>query len=299
MYYNPDGSSARPYDKTSNTTLYAGWKKIEKLKIYYLSIGRYDGFLIQGNGTTAFIDGGYPSEGKKCIEFLKEMGVTKIDALIGSHLHNNHIDAHKKIIDAFEIGHAYYNDDPGTCKKRRTCSEDAASPSALNKKLNEKGIPITILTPGFNVKIGNLVFDILQPMSLHDSPNGNSLHMILKYGNQKFYFTGDGCSRVVDEVYNTYDHSVFSNISIYKHPHHGECELPEDYINVMSPKYVIVPSTKKAKAEHAYDKVGSTVYELGRKLVDTKNIIGAGDSLRGYVLAETDGYSLQVIDRRQ
>ena len=162
-----------------------------------------------------------------------------------------------------------------------------------------KIIPITILTPGFNVKIGNLVFDILQPMSLHDSPNGNSLHMILKYGNQKFYFTGDGCSRVVDEVYNTYDHSVFSNISIYKHPHHGECELPEDYINVMSPKYVIVPSTKKAKAEHAYDKVGSTVYELGRKLVDTKNIIGAGDSLRGYVLAETDGYSLQVIDRRQ
>ncbi len=26
LYYNPDGSSARPYDKTTNTTLYAGWK---------------------------------------------------------------------------------------------------------------------------------------------------------------------------------------------------------------------------------------------------------------------------------
>ncbi len=279
-----------------NYLLYAVWKKNEKLKIYFLSIGRYDGFLIMGNGTTIFIDGGYVSQGKKCVDFLKEIGVTKIDALIGSHLHDNHIDAHRVLIDNFEIGRAYYGDDPRTCKKRHTCSDDSVSPSTLNKKL--ENIPVTILSPGFNIKIGNLTFDILAPKTLHDDPNRNSLHMILKYGNQKFYFTGDACSKVPNEIYNTYDHSVFANITVYKHPHHGDCELPSNYVEVISPKYVIVPSTKKSKAEHAYDKVGSKVYELGRKLVDTKNIIGSGDNLRGYILVETDGQTTQLIDKR-
>ncbi len=297
QYYTADLKSARNYDKTKGTVLYAGWSRQGNLKIYYLSLGRYDGYLIQGDGTTIFIDGGYPKQGKKCVEFLKEMGITKIDALIGSHLHDNHIDAHKYIIDDFEIGHVYYNDDPRTCKKRRTCTESSVNPGSLNNKL--ANLQVTILTPGMNVKIGNLTFDILAPMELHNDANRNSLHMILKYGSQKFYFTGDACSRVPTEIYNTYDHSIFSNITIYKHPHHGDCELPSDYINVIAPKNVIVPSTKKAKAGHAYDDVGSIVYELGEQLVNAKKIIGAGDSLRGYLLAETDGYTLKITDRRK
>ncbi len=118
-----------------NHTLYAVWGGT--LKIYYLSIGRYDGYLIMGNGTTIFIDGGYVSEGKKCIDFMKEIGVTKIDALIGSHLHNNHIDAHKVIIDAFDIGHVYYSDDPKTCKARRTWGDNGVTTSAVNIKLED------------------------------------------------------------------------------------------------------------------------------------------------------------------
>ena len=183
--------------------------------------------------------------------------------------------------------------------KQRKTSLDAVNTDELNKKIAAKNIPITILTPGLNYKIGNLTFDILAPMELVSSANYNSLQMILKYGDHKFYFTGDSAKSVFNKVYDTYDHSVFSNITVFKHPHHGQETVPDKFITAMAPKYVIVPNTRSGVTGSAYRKVGSTVYVLGDKLYNTSNIIGAGSSLKGYVLVETDGKNLTVLDNRK
>ncbi len=272
------------------------------LKIYYLSLGRYDGYLIQGNGTTLFIDGGYESQGKKCVEFMKELGVTKLDAIIGSHLHDNHINAHTIILDNFQVGAAYYPDDPRICKRNKTCSDGVQDEriNKMNKKIEEKGVSINVLTPNMNVKIGNLTFDILGPIKLGSSVNNNSLHMILKYGNNRFYFSGDSGTGVFNEIYNSYDHSIFENIDIFKHPHHGQNEVPKNYIEVMKPKYVVVPNTSLHLASSEYKKFNSITYALGGTLTNGKTIItGAGVNLKGYLLAETDGRTLTITDKRE
>ena len=124
--------------------------------------------------------------------------------------------------------------------------------------------------------------------------------MILKYGEQKFYFSGDSGTSVFEDIYSKYDHNLFKNIAIFKHPHHGQNKVPKDFITVMSPKYVIVPNSSKHEADTAYRSVNSIVYALGGKLVENKTVItGAGDNLKGYVLAETDGYTLKITDRRK
>ena len=269
-------------------TLMPVWKSKGNLKIYYLSLGRYDGYLIMGNDTTIFIDGGDPSPGYKSVEFLKKMGITKLDAIIGSHLHDNHVYAHTIILDNFKVSAAYYPDDPRTCKSNKTCS-DGVTKEKINKlsnKLKENNVPINVLTPNMNVMIGNLTFDILGPLTLGSSVNSNSLHMILKYGDKKFYFSGDSGTGVFKSIYNKYDHSLFENIDIFKHPHHGQNEVPSDFISVMKPKYVIVPNTSKKLASSEYNKVGSVIYALGNKE-------------GGYVLAETDGKTLKVTDNRK
>ena len=298
-YYNADGTSARPYDKASNTTLYAGWKQNSKLEIYFLSLGRYDGYLIMGNDTTIFIDGGDPAPGHTAVQFLKSLGVKKIDALVGSHLHYNHIAAHEEIIDNFEVVATYYPDDPRTCKSRKTCRDKDVKPDKLIPKL--ANIPVNVLTPKLNTKIGNLDFDILAPFDLSSSTNYNSLHMILKYGDHKFYFTGDSGISIFNKVNSTYDQSVFSNISIFKHPHHGQEPVPAAFIKTMSPKYVIVPNKTKSTAGSAYKSVNSIVYELGEQLIKTKDadILSQEKNVKGYVLAESDGKTLVVTDRRK
>ncbi|MBQ6285073.1 MAG: InlB B-repeat-containing protein, partial [Bacilli bacterium] len=277
-------SAGQSWNKSNkgNYTLYAVWGS--SLKIYYLSLGRYDGFLIMGNGTTLFIDGGDPSPGHKCVEFLQNMGITKIDGLIGSHLHYNHIAAHEEIIDNFNVKAVYYPDDPRTCKERKTCKDSAVKPDGLIPKLNN--IQVNVVTPQMNYKIGNLEFDILAPFDLNGSTNDNSLNMILKYGSHKFYFTGDTGTSVLKKIYQTYDSSVYENISIFKHPHHGQNEVPSSLIKVMKPQYVIVPNNTKSLAGSEYKSVKSTVYELN-------------NNKGGYVLAESDGTTLKVTDKRK
>ncbi len=103
-----------------------------------------------------------------------------------------------------------------------------------------------------------------------------------------------------NDVYNKYEHNVFENIDIFKHPHHGGNEVPKYFIDVMKPKYVVVPNTEKGLAAKEYKDVNSIVYELGKKLMDDKTIItGAGKDLKGYLLAETDGVTLTITDKRK
>ena len=272
------------------------------LKIYYLALGRIDGILIQGNGTTIFIDGGLGSHGQRCVEFMKEIGITKLDAIIGSHMHDNHINAHTVIADNFPVGAAYYPDDPRTCKANKTCGDgvEKANINRMVNKLNEKNVPINILTPKMDVKIGNLTFDILGPLVLETKVNNNSLHMILKYGNQKFYFSGDSGHPVFKAIYNKYDHNVFANITIFKHPHHGQNEVPSDFITVMNPKYVVVPGNTKSKAGSEYKELDTVIYLLEGALADKKTVItGAGANLKGYLLVEADGKNIKITDKRK
>ena len=251
------------------------------LKIYYLGLGRYDGFLIMGNGTTLFVDGGYVSQGKKAVEYVKSLGITKIDGLIGSHMHNNHIDAHKEFIKAFNIGGVYYGEDPGECLSKKTCIKRSSDPTELMKMVKEKNIPMTILSIGNNVKIGNLTFDIIAPngfVSTGSYPeNSNSLNMILKFGKHKFYFSGDHVRS--GEILKSYDASML-DVDVFKWPHHGLENVANNFLDTIKPEYIIVPN--------------SSMKDAAQKGVNHTKATGYATGSDGYVLAESDGTNLTV-----
>ena len=251
------------------------------LKIYYFGIGRFDGHLIIGNNTTLFIDGGYVSQAKKVIPYIKSLGITKIDGLIGSHMHNNHIDAHKEFIKEFNIGSVYYGENPGECLAKKTCIQRSSDPTELMKMVKEKNIPMHIMNLGLNQKIGNLTFDIVAPNGLVSSggypENTNSVNMILKFGNHKFYFSGDHVR--TNEILNSYDKSVL-DVDIFKWPHHGLENVSNSFLDVLSPSYIIVPN--------------GSLQDASKKGISHTNAKGYATGSDGYVLAESDGKVLTV-----
>ena len=288
QYYNDKNKSSRKYNKSKNITLYAGWR--ENLRIYFISLGRYDGFLIKGNGTTLFIDGGYEKQGDSCVAFVQSLGITKIDGLIGSHLHDNHIKAHLSFLKKMEVGRAYYGDELTTSVERKTCRRSRTNTDELVALLNEKNVPITYLEPGLDVKIGNLTFDILAPevgtfVTTGDYPeNRNSLNMVLKFGNHKFLFTGDYARD--SEMLKNYPSQV-ENIDIFKWPHHGQEVVKNSLIDAMKPKYIIVPNENISDRNYAADGI-SRAKKYDRYI--KSYYLGS----KGYVLAESDGETLTV-----
>ncbi len=251
------------------------------LKIYFLGLGRFDGFLIIGNGSTLFIDGGYVSQGKVAVDFIKKLGITKIDGLIGSHLHNNHIDAHREFVKQMQIGRVYYGEDPSTCIKRKTCIQRSSDPTQLMSLIEKNNIPMTILTPGLNTKVENLTFDIVAPEKLVSGSgypeNNNSLNMILKFGDTKIYFSGDHVRS--NEILQKYDKDIL-DVDIFKWPHHGLESVSNKFLDAVSPEYIIIPnSNKPAPATKGINYTKAVGYSLDKS---------------GYVLAESDGTTLTV-----
>ena len=77
------------------------------LRVYYLDVGQADSILVIDKDKTMLIDAGTNEAGNTVVNFLKEKGITRIDYLVGTHPHEDHIGGLDDVINNFEIGTIY------------------------------------------------------------------------------------------------------------------------------------------------------------------------------------------------
>jgi len=77
------------------------------LQFMFFDVGQADCTLITDNGEVLLIDSGDRFDGKLLVEYMRALEITKIDYLIGTHAHEDHIGGMNDIIDAFDIGVIY------------------------------------------------------------------------------------------------------------------------------------------------------------------------------------------------
>lgn len=81
------------------------------LLVHYIDVGQGDSVFIQlPNGETSLIDGGPRSSSSVVVDYLKDMKVEKIDYLIATHPHEDHIGGLPEVIKNYEIGAVYMPD---------------------------------------------------------------------------------------------------------------------------------------------------------------------------------------------
>ena len=95
-------------DNYSNDILKATASEIEidesKVNIFFFDVGQGDSTLIISDGKTMLIDAGNDWDGDTITNYLNAIGVTKIDYLVATHAHADHIGGMDTIIRNFEIG---------------------------------------------------------------------------------------------------------------------------------------------------------------------------------------------------
>ena len=62
-----------------------------KLNIYYLDVGQGDCTLIVDDSKTMLIDGGNNEDGPLLVNYIQGLGISKIDYVIATHPHEDHI----------------------------------------------------------------------------------------------------------------------------------------------------------------------------------------------------------------
>ena len=209
------------------------------LYIKMLNVGQGDAVLIQTKTQNILIDTSDTDERDKLRTELDKAGVKKIDKLILTHAHADHIGGAKLVIDSYNVKEVY-ND--GTDRGKYNVYKGYITAA------EKKNIPVKKLQAGDKLNFGNKVtFEVFYPTEeLRDKfaaerdYNDTSIVGKLTYGDFSMLFTGDAEKVAENEQLNSsYKKKLKS--TVLKAPHHGsKTSAGADYMKAVSPECVVI-----------------------------------------------------------
>ncbi len=222
------------------------------------------------NGENMLIDTGLSAATKQIVESLLDDGIDRINHLVFSHGHADHVQGLSNVLGNMTVDHVYSN------------GYFATDFQWVLRDLESRGVEHTVITAGDQLQIGDVRFDILWPLKANvDVPpqndtkvqygpgstedmNNSSLLMKMTYGENTALFTGDlyvsGEAAVLKHYAN--DLTVLKS-DFLKIMHHGiETSSSEEFVKAISPSYGVSMGTRTMTNEvyNRYAGVGCEVY---------------------------------------
>lgn len=248
---------------------------LEGMEVHFLNVGQADCSLIKfSDGSNVLIDAGNNADGSYITEYLQNEDVKKLDVVVGTHPHEDHIGSLDTVIKNFDVGAVYMPDDIATTKT----FEDVID------AIDEKGLSITEPVMGDTFNVGGGTFKILGPQKKYSDHNNNSIVLKLTYGDVSFMFTGDAEAEAESDILSKgYDLKA----DVLKVGHHGSSTSTSDaWLTAVSPSYAVIQSETGNDYGHPHK-------ETIEKLNNAKIQIFRNDTM-GEIVMKSDGKNISV-----
>lgn len=246
----------------------------EYLKVHYLDVGQADSIFIEINkDKTMLIDAGLNTSSDKIISYIDNLGYNKIDYLIATHPHADHIGGMKEIINKYEIGDIYM---PKVVSNTKTYEN-------LLKAIEQKGKKIKTAKAPFDIINDNdLKIEIISPVEdSYEDLNDYSVCIKITYKEVSYLFMGDA-SKLVEEQINT-DVSA----DIIKVAHHGSNTSSSlEFIKKVNPTYAVISVGKDNSYNHPHQEVIDRYKSINTNIYRT--------DLNGNIIISTDGKNIKI-----
>lgn len=251
-------------DEASISTFSSG-----TLRVNYIDVGQGDSIFIQlPNNQTMLIDAGEAYKSDNVINYLNNLGITKIDYVIGTHPHTDHIGGLENVINTFDIGSIYMPRAGSTSKTY----ED------LLTTISSKGLKVKTAKSGVVVlDEDNLKLEFIAPNSdSYSELNNYSAVLKLTYLDNTFLFMGDAETLSEDEITNEIKADVI------KVGHHGsDSSSSLEFVKKVSPEYAIIMVGVGNSYNHPYQSIIDRYESVGAKVLRT--------DLDGNIVCDSDG----------
>jgi competence protein ComEC len=215
-----------------------------QLKVHYINVGQADSILIQQGSQNMLIDAGTNASANTLIGYLKAENIKKLDYLILTHPHEDHIGGADVVIDTFNIGTVLM---PKVTSNTKTFKDVVTS---MNKKSLKAKLPVV----GDSFKLGEASCNILGPINtVVGDLNTYSIVLKLTFGSNKFIFTGDAqVSNEKDMINKGMDLSA----DVLKLGHHGSrTSTSQQFLDKVNPKYAVISCGIKNDYGHPHKEV--------------------------------------------
>ena len=245
-----------------------------KLIVHFLDVGQGDSIFIElPNGKTMLVDAGENYHGQGIIDYVQTIGYQKLDYVVATHPHEDHIGSMPYIVRNFEIGSIYMPD----------VTANTATFESLLKAIKAKGLRVKNGRTGVHIiKDGELTADIIAPDKPDESNlNNSSIVLLLTFGNVSYLLTGDAETKELNAI------RADMHATVLKAGHHGsKTSTTQTLLKKISPSVTVISCGKNNDYGHPHAEVlkmlksvNSSVYRTDRDQT---------------VIVTTDGSSLTV-----
>lgn len=201
------------------------------LLVHFIDVGQGDAILVEGPSGNMLIDAGPREEKDKLFKYLKSNNIHKIDYIISTHPHEDHIGNMAEVIKSFDFKEFYA---PKVVHNSPTFEKMVEALVLKDKKINVLKPDCT--TPNLGEKVNIQVFSPIKDQ--YENLNNYSPIIKLTYGNTSFLFTGDAEKEIEDALVKNN-----SNIKsdVLKIGHHGSTtSTSSNFLDIVSPSIAVI-----------------------------------------------------------
>ena len=231
------------------------------LVVSVLDVKQGDSILAQfPNGQNMLVDAGDQAHGQTVVNYLRAHKVKRIDILVASHPHADHIGGMTAVFAAFPVGKVW---DSGFNQGSRTQEE-------FLQTIKEKHLQFGQPRSGFTQDVGDVRIEVLAPgkallKGTDSDANNNSLVLRLVYGQTSVLLPGD-----MEEAERALVKD-WPNTTVLKVAHHGSRNGTDlAFVRAVSPKIAVISFEEGNEYGHPHKEalaalrtVAATIYATG------------------------------------
>ena len=243
----------------------------EDLLIDFIDVGQADSILVRNQDKIMLIDAGTNEAGETVVKYLQNLGITKIDYLVGTHPHEDHIGGLDDVINNFDIGQIYMPKIETTTKTFEDVLE----------AIENKNLTVTAPNKGDKIELGQAVGEFMtEPILDKDNLNVSSLVLRLEFGNTSYLFMGDAEEENEETI-------SWTKTDVLKVGHHGSSTSSrKSFLEQVQPKYAIIMAGKDNSYGLPTQETIDKLHNIGSEIYRTDE--------DGTIQMTSDGNTIQI-----
>ncbi len=239
------------------------------LEVIFPQILNCDAIFMRCGGETMLVDCATQGQAKRIINMCKQLGITRIDRVVNTHPHEDHIGGFRDLIKEVEVGELWicFDEDYTTHMTKAVGYAQKA------------GIPVVHYADGDVLTLGGATIEVWKLEGKTSELNDCSAQFMVTFGERTLLMAAD-LEKTGQERYVALKGDAMK-ADILKYPHHGLEKLIDEYAAAVGAEYYVVTNNQRSTE--------------GKKYI-TRSGVPCAWTVPGFVTLTTDG-TTWVVER--